>query len=417
MNTIRRKAGRSPRAWRPPRRSSSIAGRFSQASARSAPLWPGRAGRGPTKPTRPPRSIPLSAMRPYTLDRDVTPEKYNLNYNNFYEFSTSKHIDASALKTRPWTIKLDGLVEKEQTVDIDALIKTMGLEERLYRHRCVEAWSMAIPWTGFPLRKLVDFARPLSSASYVRFETFLDKKMAPGQRSFMPWPYIEGLTMAEAANDLAFIATGRLRQAARQGSGRADPAGDAVEIRLQIRQVDRAHFSSSTSGRRRSGRRWGRTNTASGPTSIRRSRIRAGARRRKPSSTTASCGRRSSTTATPSRSPRSTRGSRKSRSTCETAQLALLAPQYRQRWAVRTRKSRKAWTRATFLISSAYTRKQSISGMSACGSSRTSPELGATHIVGQHGDADPVFHRARHRAEVVDRDLRGRADSSDPGRE
>ncbi len=144
----------------------------------------------------------------YTLDRDITPEKYNLNYNNFYEFSTSKKIDASALKTRPWTVKLDGMVEKEQTVDIDTLIKTMGLEERLYRHRCVEAWSMAIPWTGFPLKKLVEFAKPLSSAKYVRFETFLDKKMAPGQRSFMPWPYVEGLTMAEAMNDLAFIATG-----------------------------------------------------------------------------------------------------------------------------------------------------------------------------------------------------------------
>jgi methionine sulfoxide reductase catalytic subunit len=144
----------------------------------------------------------------YTLDRDVTPEKYNLNYNNFYEFSTSKHIDASALKTRPWTVKLDGLVEKEQTLDVDALIKAMGLEERLYRHRCVEAWSMAIPWTGFPLKKLVEFARPLSSASFVRFETFLDKKTAPGQRSFLPWPYVEGLTMAEATNDLAFIATG-----------------------------------------------------------------------------------------------------------------------------------------------------------------------------------------------------------------
>jgi sulfoxide reductase catalytic subunit YedY len=144
----------------------------------------------------------------FTLDRDVTPEKFNLNYNNFYEFSTNKHIDASTLKTRPWTVKLDGMVEKEQTVDIDTLIKTIGLEERLYRHRCVEAWSMAIPWTGFPLRKLIAFARPLSSALYVRFETFLDKKMAPGQRSFMPWPYIEGLTMAEANNELAFIATG-----------------------------------------------------------------------------------------------------------------------------------------------------------------------------------------------------------------
>ncbi len=144
----------------------------------------------------------------YTLDRDITPEKYNLNYNNFYEFSTSKKVDASALKTRPWTVKLDGMVEKEQTLDIDTLIKTMGLEERLYRHRCVEAWSMAIPWTGFPLKNLVELAKPLSSAKYVRFETFLDKKMAPGQRSFMPWPYVEGLTMAEAMNDLAFIATG-----------------------------------------------------------------------------------------------------------------------------------------------------------------------------------------------------------------
>ena len=144
----------------------------------------------------------------YALDREVTPEKTNLTYNNFYEFSTSKHINADALKIRPWTMKIDGLVEKEQTIDIDTLIKSIGLEERLYRHRCVETWSMAIPWTGFPLRALVEKARPLSSAKYVRFESFLDKKMAPGQRSFMPWPYIEGLTMAEATNDLAFLATG-----------------------------------------------------------------------------------------------------------------------------------------------------------------------------------------------------------------
>ena len=176
----------------------------------------------------------------YTLDRDVTPEKYNLNYNNFYEFSTSKHLDASALKIRPWTVKLDGMVEKEQTVDIDSLIKAMGLEERLYRHRCVEAWSMAIPWTGLPLKKLVDFAKPLSSATYVRFETFLDKKMAPGQRTFSPWPYVEGLTMAEATNDLAFIATGAYGKPISKSAGRADPAGDPLEIRLQVDQVDRA---------------------------------------------------------------------------------------------------------------------------------------------------------------------------------
>ena len=222
------------------RRLSSTAARFSPASA---PLgaysaWPGRARAEDADPSA--ALYPAKRNPAYTLDRDVTPEKYNLNYNNFYEFSTNKRLDASALKMRPWTVKLDGLVEKEQTVDIDTLIKTMGLEERLYRHRCVEAWSMAIPWTGFPLKKLVEFAKPLSSAKYVRFETFLDKKMAPGQRSFMPWPYIEGLTMAEATNDLAFIATGAYGKPLRQGAGRADPSGDAVEIRLQVRQVDRA---------------------------------------------------------------------------------------------------------------------------------------------------------------------------------
>jgi sulfoxide reductase catalytic subunit YedY len=144
----------------------------------------------------------------YTLDRDVTPEAVNLRYNNFYEFTTSKHVDASPLKTRPWTVTLDGLVEKTQTLDLDDLIKSIGLEERLYRHRCVEAWSMAIPWTGFPLSALVAKAKPLASAKYVQFASFLDKDVAPGQRQFMPWPYIEGLTMAEATNDLAFMVTG-----------------------------------------------------------------------------------------------------------------------------------------------------------------------------------------------------------------
>jgi sulfoxide reductase catalytic subunit YedY len=151
---------------------------------------------------------PAERNEAYKLDREITPEKINLNYNNFYEFSTEKHLNADKLKIRPWTVKIDGLVEKEQTFAIDDLIKLMGLEERLYRHRCVEAWSMAIPWTGFPLRALVEKAKPLGSAKYVRFESFLDKKMAPGQRSFMPWPYVEGLTIAEATNELAFVVTG-----------------------------------------------------------------------------------------------------------------------------------------------------------------------------------------------------------------
>ena len=154
---------------------------------------------------------PVTRNEKYVLDRPITDEKINTNYNNFYEFSSTKTVAraAQALRLRPWTIKIDGMVEKEQTVDIDDLIKKVTLEERLYRHRCVEAWSMAIPWSGFPMAKLVEMAKPLSSAKYVRMETFLDKSMAPEQRkTYYPWPYIEGLTVAEATNELTFLVTG-----------------------------------------------------------------------------------------------------------------------------------------------------------------------------------------------------------------
>jgi len=147
----------------------------------------------------------------YVLDRPVTDESINTTYNNFYEFGTSKSImrSAQALRVRPWTIKIDGMVEKPMEVGIDDLIRKIPIEERLYRHRCVEAWGMAIPWTGFPLAKLVAFAKPTGSPKYVRMETFKDPSMAPGQRaSFYPWPYVEGVTMAEAMNDLAFMVTG-----------------------------------------------------------------------------------------------------------------------------------------------------------------------------------------------------------------
>jgi sulfoxide reductase catalytic subunit YedY len=154
---------------------------------------------------------PAKRNETYKLDRDITAEENNLNYNNFYEFGSSKTIAkaAQALKLRPWTIKLDGMVEKEQDLGIDDLIRKMALEERLYRHRCVEAWSMAIPWSGFPMAKLVELAKPLASAKYVHMETFVDKSTAPGQRqSWYPWPYVEGLTIAEATNELAFLVTG-----------------------------------------------------------------------------------------------------------------------------------------------------------------------------------------------------------------
>jgi sulfoxide reductase catalytic subunit YedY len=154
---------------------------------------------------------PVKRNEKYVLDRPVTAEKINTSYNNFFEFGSSKTIAraAQALKLRPWTIKIDGMVEKEQTIGIDDLLKMVTLEERLYRHRCVEAWSMAIPWSGFPMSRLLEIAKPLSSAKYVRMETFLDKAMAPEQRkTYYPWPYIEGLTMAEAANELTFLVTG-----------------------------------------------------------------------------------------------------------------------------------------------------------------------------------------------------------------
>ncbi|HVX99764.1 MAG TPA: protein-methionine-sulfoxide reductase catalytic subunit MsrP [Pseudorhodoplanes sp.] len=154
---------------------------------------------------------PAKRNEAFTLDRPITDEKINGNYNNFYEYGSSKQIAQAAqmLRIRPWMVKIDGMVEKPLEVGVDDLIAKMPVEERLYRHRCVEAWSMAIPWTGFALAKLVEFAKPLSSAKYLQMETFKDPSMAPGQKqSWYPWPYTEGLTIAEATNELAFIAIG-----------------------------------------------------------------------------------------------------------------------------------------------------------------------------------------------------------------
>ena len=165
----------------------------------------------------------------YTLDRPVTDEKYSTTYNNFYEFGQDKSIwrEAQALKLRPWTIKIDGMVEKPMILGIDDLLKKVSLEERLYRHRCVETWSMAVPWTGFPMAALVDMARPLGSATYVRMETFMDPATAPEQKKFFyPWPYIEGLTMAEAKNDLTFLVTGMY--------GKPTPKQDGAPLRLAV---------------------------------------------------------------------------------------------------------------------------------------------------------------------------------------
>lgn len=165
---------------------------------------------------------PAERNSTYRLDRDLTPEAVNASYNNFYEFGSHKRIweDAQALSVSPWEITIDGMVSRERSLDVDDLIRRMPLEERLYRLRCVEAWSMTIPWTGFPLAELVKFAEPTSQARYLRMETFMDKDVAPGQsQSWNPWPYVEGLTLAEANNQLALIAVGTYGHAALKQHG------------------------------------------------------------------------------------------------------------------------------------------------------------------------------------------------------
>ncbi len=157
------------------------------------------------------RLYPAARNDRYRLDRDVTDEKVASTYNNFYEFGSSKNIwqAAQRLPARPWEIRFDGMVEKEMTLGIDDLLKQVQLEERLYRHRCVEAWAMAVPWTGFPMKRLVELAKPLAAATYVRMETFNRPDVAIGMKAtWYPWPYVEGLTIDEATNELAFIGTG-----------------------------------------------------------------------------------------------------------------------------------------------------------------------------------------------------------------
>jgi sulfoxide reductase catalytic subunit YedY len=146
--------------------------------------------------------------------RPVTAEEINTTFNNYYEFGTSKRIAPAAaqLPIRPWEIAFDGEIEKPFTIGIDDLLKKVSLEERIVRHRCVEAWSMVVPWTGFPMKQLVELAKPTAEAKYVQMQTFNLPDIAPGQKPGLfaeyPWPYTEGVTMAEANNELAFMVTG-----------------------------------------------------------------------------------------------------------------------------------------------------------------------------------------------------------------
>jgi sulfoxide reductase catalytic subunit YedY len=146
------------------------------------------------------------------LDEKKTTYEDITHYNNFYEFSTDKRAVAEKAKgliTRPWTVAVEGLVHKPRVFDIDDLFKISPPEERVYRHRCVEAWSMVIPWVGFPLAKLLDQVQPMSQAKYVAFESLADAKQMPNVRSdILEWPYVEGLRLDEAAHPLTILASG-----------------------------------------------------------------------------------------------------------------------------------------------------------------------------------------------------------------
>lgn len=154
---------------------------------------------------------PASKNLSFVLDRSITEEHIAAQYNNFYEFSEAKDDvwrRVGGFRPRPWTVAITGLVHKPQQWDIDDLLKTMPLEERMYRHRCVEAWAMAVPWTGFPLKALLDKVQPVSAARFLKLTSFHAPNIAMGQRGYGPWPYTEGLSMKEAMNELAFFATG-----------------------------------------------------------------------------------------------------------------------------------------------------------------------------------------------------------------
>ncbi|MCI0402977.1 MAG: protein-methionine-sulfoxide reductase catalytic subunit MsrP [Acidobacteria bacterium] len=157
--------------------------------------------------------MPAARNEKYKVDRPITEERIVAGYNNFYEFTTNKErvaYLAQRFRSRPWEITVTGEVEKPLRIDIDDLIRHMTLEERVYRLRCVEAWSVVVPWIGFPLAKFVEWAKPKSTARYLRMVSFLKPDEAVGQKeqSWYPWPYYEGLTLTEARNELAMIVVG-----------------------------------------------------------------------------------------------------------------------------------------------------------------------------------------------------------------
>jgi methionine sulfoxide reductase catalytic subunit len=169
---------------------------------------------GPALAASPPAAAPGavgSVNDRYKPGRALTAEKVAETYNNYYEIDDDKDIwqGAQQIQTAPWSIQVGGMVSKPRTIALEDLFRQVQFEERIYRHRCVEAWAMTVPWTGFPLRQLVKICDPLASAKYMVFQTAEQPKNMPGLDSpIYPWPYIEGLAIDEAANDLAFVSTG-----------------------------------------------------------------------------------------------------------------------------------------------------------------------------------------------------------------
>jgi len=173
----------------------------------------------------------LSAPRnpEFKVDRPITSERVAISYNNYYEFSDVKDRVwklAQGFESRPWQIEIKGLVDKPKKIDVDELIRRMRLEERVYRHRCVEAWSMVVPWIGFPMKAFVEWCSPKPQARYVRTVSFFKPSQVEGQRvtTWYPWPYYEALTIEEATNELALLVVGMY--------GKTSPNQNGAPIRL-----------------------------------------------------------------------------------------------------------------------------------------------------------------------------------------
>ena len=165
----------------------------------------------------------------YPPGRATTEEIQAETYNNYYEFGLSKSVSgaAAALVTDPWSVEFTGMVAKPKKIGFEDILKQVSLEERIYRHRCVETWAMTVPWVGFPVSKLLAMGEPTASAKYVVFTTLADPKTMPGLgQRFYPWPYTDGLTMQEAANDLAFISVGMY--------GKTLPPQNGAPLRLTV---------------------------------------------------------------------------------------------------------------------------------------------------------------------------------------